>query len=41
LWDQIDHAYLFTLAAVVAIIAFLVVWRFIHFTTDQSTSSAD
>ena len=40
LWDQIDHAWLFSLAAAVAVIAFLVVWRFIHFTTHQHTSSA-
>ena len=40
LWDQIDHAWLFSLAAAVAFTAFLVVWRFIHFTTDQHTSSA-
>ena len=41
LWDQIDHAWLFSLAAAVAVIAFLVVWRFIHFTTRQRTSSVD
>ena len=40
LWDQMDHAWLFSLAAAVAVIAFLVVWRFIHFTTHQHTSSA-
>jgi PPP family 3-phenylpropionic acid transporter len=41
LWDQIDHAWLFSLAAAVAFTAFLVVWRFIHFTSHQNTSSAD
>lgn len=41
LWDQIDHAYLFSLAAVVALIAFVIVWRFIHFRTDQNISLAD
>ena len=35
LWDQINHALLFTLAALVASIALLVVWRYMHFTTDQ------
>jgi len=41
LWDQIDHAYLFSLAALVAIIAFLVVWYFMHFKTAQHASLAD
>jgi PPP family 3-phenylpropionic acid transporter len=40
LWDQIEHAYLFTLAAAVAIIAFLIVWRFIPVTVDQRSSTA-
>ena len=40
LWDQIDHAYLFSLAAVVALIAFVIVWRFIHFATDQNSPLA-
>ena len=34
LWDQIAHAYLFTLAAAVAVIAYLIVWRFIRFTPE-------
>ncbi len=38
LWDQINHAYLFSLAAVVALIAFVIVWRFIHITADQNIS---
>jgi len=37
LWDTIDHAWLFTLAALVAGAALLVVWRFMHFTTHQHT----
>jgi PPP family 3-phenylpropionic acid transporter len=37
LWDKIDHAWLFTLAAVVASSALLVVWRFMHLTTYQHT----
>jgi PPP family 3-phenylpropionic acid transporter len=41
LWDQIDHAWLFTLAALVAVIALLVVWRFMHFTTDRHSTLAD
>jgi PPP family 3-phenylpropionic acid transporter len=40
LWDQLDHAYLFSLAAAVAVIAFLIVWRFMHFTVDRSISTA-
>ncbi len=40
LWDRIDHAWLFCLAAAVAVIAFIVVWRFIHFTNHQHISSA-
>jgi len=38
LWDQIDHAWLFSLAAVVAVIAFLVTWQFMHFSTARHTS---
>lgn len=40
LWDQIDHALLFTLAAAVAIIAFLIVWRFIPVRVNQQSSTA-
>ena len=41
LWDQIAHAALFTLAAIVAGVAWVVVWRFMHFTSDQRTQRAD
>jgi PPP family 3-phenylpropionic acid transporter len=41
LWDRIEHATLFSLAAVAALIAFLIVWRFMHFTAIQNISSAD
>ena len=40
LWDRIDHAWLFTLAAFVAGVAMLVVWRFLHITADRHTSLA-
>jgi MFS transporter, PPP family, 3-phenylpropionic acid transporter len=30
LWDRIDHASLFSLAAIIALLAALIVWRFIH-----------
>jgi PPP family 3-phenylpropionic acid transporter len=39
LWDRIDHAWLFCLAALVAVIAFVIVWRFIHFPTSQNTAA--
>ena len=35
LWDQIDHAWLFTLAAITAAAALLVVWRYMYFTADR------
>jgi len=41
LWDQIAHAALFTLAAIVAGVAWVVVWRFMHFSSDQRTQRAD
>lgn len=41
LWDQIAHAALFTLAAIVAGVAWMVVWRFMHFSSDQRTQRAD
>ena len=41
LWDQVEHAYLFSLAAAVAIIAWLIVWRFMHFTNDRNIFAAD
>ena len=40
LWDQIAHTTLFCLAAAVAILAFLIVWRFMHFAVDPRSSSA-
>ena len=40
LWDQIEHAWLFSLAAAVALLAFVIVWRFMHFASDQNTSAA-
>jgi PPP family 3-phenylpropionic acid transporter len=40
LWDQTEHAYIFTLAAAVAMIAFLIVWRFMPVTVDQRSSTA-
>lgn len=41
LWDQIDPAYLFSLAAAVAFIAFLIVWRFMHFSHHQAVPPAN
>jgi PPP family 3-phenylpropionic acid transporter len=41
LWDRIGHVWLFSLAALVAALAFLIVWRFMHFTANQNTSLAD
>jgi PPP family 3-phenylpropionic acid transporter len=40
LWDRIEHAWLFSLAALVAVLAFLIVWRFMHFTASQNTATA-
>ena len=40
LWDQIEHAVLFTLAAAVAMIAFLIVWRFIPLRVDLHSPTA-
>ena len=37
LWDRIEPAWLFTMAALVASFAFLVVWRFMHFTIHRHT----
>ena len=37
LWDRIDPAWLFAIAALVASFAFLVVWRFMHFTIHRHT----
>ena len=37
LWDRIDPAWLFAIAALVAGFAFLVVWRFMHFTIHRHT----
>lgn len=39
LWDRIDNATLFALAAAVAVIAFGIVWRFMHFSPDRNTAS--
>ncbi|MGD2052853.1 MAG: MFS transporter [Gammaproteobacteria bacterium] len=41
LWDRIEHTLLFSLAALVSALAFLIVWRFIHFTSNQNASLAD
>lgn len=41
LWDQIEHAYLFALAAIIAIIAFIVTWRFMYFSVAQHKSLSD
>jgi PPP family 3-phenylpropionic acid transporter len=41
LWDRIEHAWLFSIAALVAVAAFLIVWRFMHFSADQKTSLAN
>jgi PPP family 3-phenylpropionic acid transporter len=41
LWDRIGHAWLFSLAGLVAALAFLIVWRFMHFTANQNISLAD
>ena len=41
LWDQLDHAFLFTLAAAVALFAYAIVWRFIHFAGDRNIPSTD
>jgi PPP family 3-phenylpropionic acid transporter len=30
LWDRIDHAYLFSLAAAIALLAMFIVWKFLH-----------
>jgi PPP family 3-phenylpropionic acid transporter len=30
LWDRMDHAHLFTLAAAIALLAMFIVWRFMH-----------
>jgi PPP family 3-phenylpropionic acid transporter len=40
LWDQIEHAILFTLAAAVAMIAFMIVWRFIPLRVDLHSPTA-
>ena len=40
LWDQVQHAWLFSLAAATALFAFLIVWRFMHFAADRSSASA-
>ena len=37
LWDRIDPAWLFAIATIVASFAFLVVWRFMHFTIHRHT----
>ncbi len=39
LWDQIAHATLFALAAAVAVLAFAIVWRFMHFAADPHSSA--
>jgi PPP family 3-phenylpropionic acid transporter len=41
LWDRIEHAWLFCLAAFTAVLAFLIVWRFMHFTINQQASTTD
>ncbi|MBT8128630.1 MAG: MFS transporter [Gammaproteobacteria bacterium] len=40
LWDQLEHAILFTLAAAVAMIAFMIVWRFIPLRVDLHSPTA-
>ncbi|MDH5426404.1 MAG: MFS transporter, partial [Gammaproteobacteria bacterium] len=39
LWDRMEHAYLFTLAAAIALLAMFIVWRFLHTGSDISTAS--
>ncbi len=39
LWDRIDNATLFAIAAAVAAIAFGIVWRFMHFAPDRNIAS--
>ncbi len=40
LWDRIAHATLFGFAAAVALVAFLIVWRFMHFAAGRHSPSA-
>ena len=40
LWDRIEHTWLFSLAAAVALIACVIVWRFMYFSTDRPAASA-
>jgi PPP family 3-phenylpropionic acid transporter len=41
LWDRIEHALLFCLAAMVALLAMVIVWRFMHFAPDQNLPATD